>query len=455
MLTRDQVLAATSAAELFGHQALESRRALRKAYAELTKAFPPERDPECFRRIRDAYEALGSHFELAEISTPNPIPEPDDRKQEPRAHREASLPDRREVAHAVLEECANLINQGNARAALAHLDAHEAEVRPVVPTHWTRMMIFLLAQLAWEIDKARAERAFDDLDDPSIEIGEQDYWLLYERLIMGQAWQAARLDDELPVEILDAIRRSGALDRLELATLWLDTLSKLGTGGFLKAYDAISSRHPGLLAELYRIEDAITFVARFNSGWEFDETRLRLPEKFTAELAALRQLRQQAWAKQEPPPKPDQKAAVRDSSAVIVVAVFLVWILSAVPEIGRKGALAIAAAIVIVYFATRKRAKSEKKSENDARPPAERLRERCLKLVASGGLFRHEVLAAVAGKRVPERASLGQNVFFTELIDPLFDVELRPPTGLALLSRAQLERIQRQKERAKAEQDLP
>lgn len=88
----------------------------------------------------------------------------------------------------MLEECANLINQGNARAALAHLDAHEAEVRPVV-----------------------------------------------------QAWQAARFDDELPVEILDAIRRSGALDRRELATLWLDTLSKLGTGGFLRAYDARQS----------------------------------------------------------------------------------------------------------------------------------------------------------------------------------------------------------------------
>jgi hypothetical protein len=447
MLTREQILAASSAVELFGEQALESRRALRKAYAELTKAFPPEKDPECFRRIRDAYEVLGSHFELVENVTPKPVAEPHVQFQEARGYREATVPDRRSRAQAVLEECAKLINQGNAQAALAHLDAHEPVVRPVAPAHWSRMIVFLLAQLAWVVDRARAERAFDDLDDPAIEIGEEDYWILYQRLIMGQAWQAARHDDELPVELLDAIRRSDGLPRLELATLWHDTVNKLGTNRFLKAYDSIANRHPGLLAELYRIEDEITFVSRFNSAWEFEEMKLKLPAQFAAELEELRQLRQKAWAKQEPPPKQVKTPAALDRSAVIALAVLGFWMLfQTAVSMSVSGWVAIALAILIAYVATRKPAKPE----DDARPLAKLLREGCLKLVASGGLFRHEVLAAVAGKRVPKRSLVGTSVFFPELVDPLFDVERHPPTGLALLSRAQLERIRRQEETARA-----
>jgi hypothetical protein len=47
-----------SAAEILGVAANASEDEVRSAYLEKVKQFPPDRSPEAFERIRDAYEKL-------------------------------------------------------------------------------------------------------------------------------------------------------------------------------------------------------------------------------------------------------------------------------------------------------------------------------------------------------------------------------------------------------------
>jgi hypothetical protein len=457
VLTREQVLGARRMTDIFGPNATESRRALRKAYADLVKVFSPERDPECFRRVRDAYEVLNANFDLGSPDAPLILDggsfavagptgmtstDPGARSREPSRYSSGGpsyagqQADRVRDAELSLEASAALLKQGDAVGALARLDACETQVRPMLAQEWTELMLEALAGAALELPIPRLERALDEIDDPQVEISDGTYWYLCSRCVLALAWCSAKDDPGLPQAFRDALHRSQGLDRWGLARIWFDTLESLGTSAFVSSYERIVEVHPGLLPELYRIEEVVTGVATFMSKWEFGQPALELSREQTTEIKALQGLRAAVWAQHRPAVEKDNDQKNFRIAAVVagLVGCVLLWS----NGFGLQGWFAVALALTL---ALRGRAKSLSKGSSSS---AATLRERCFEFIRSSGLFRHEVLSAVTAKRVPEHVEVGEGFFGPDLIDPLVEIERQPPTGLALLSRAQLRRIFRE-----------
>jgi hypothetical protein len=416
---RDAILSA-SPSELFG-SALESRRALRKAYAKLIRQYGPERDPECFRRIRDAYEVLSSHFDAprADGSSPQgaaPVP--------------ASLgtPSLATSAGEVLERCVGLLDAERPLDALELIDANETLLRAREPRAWFELMLRSLLAAGYDVPAERITRAFDDLDDPQFELKEEAYFAIASRWTAIQAWSKARDDQQLPMIFRRALVAPHPSSRLELAERWHNVLTNLGEEGLTQAYRRVVSVHPGMLPVLHEIDDGISGVVALTNQWEFGAPQVSVPMAHAAEISTLSKLH----ARQLKPGRKSNQQLVMLGGSVTGLA-----LIGLLPEdfrafgawIGMFGAFGL----LLLW----------KRLNDPVRllQRAERLEARVRQLIEVSGMFRHEALAAIVGRRVPAHVKVGQGFFAVAQLDPLTTLSEQPPLELGLLSEAHLARL--------------
>jgi hypothetical protein len=419
---RNEILKA-SPSDLFAG-ALESRRALRKAYAELIRQYGPERDPECFRRIRDAYEVLSSHFDAPRPEASSPLADAPD-------HASAGSPSAAVNAVTVLEQSRSLLDAERPLDALKLLDDNEALLRAREPVAWFDLMMRSLLKVGYDVPAERITRAFDDLDDPRFEIREDTYFAIASRWTAIQAWSKARDDQQLPEVFRSALVAPYPAPRLELAERWRSVLTNLGEEGLTKAYWRVASSHPGLLPVLHEIDDAISGVVELTNEWEFGAPRVSVPPAHAAEVAILSKLHARQL---KPVRKSNHQLAIGIGLAVLAMIQLLLPedLRGTVLWIGMCGAFGL----LLLW----------KRLNDPVRllQRAERLEARVRRLINVSGMFRHEAVAAIVRCRTTPHVQVGHGFFAVAQLDPLTTLAEQPPLELGLLSEAHLARLRQE-----------
>jgi hypothetical protein len=415
-----------SSYELFG-DALESRRSLRRAYALLIRKYGPEKDPVCFRHIRNAYEALCSHFDAPEIE-PTPLGVETDHNFSRRHIRGV-----RPAVEHTFETCRTLLNEKRAHEALQLLNENETDLRAQEPALWFELMVNAILGAGYAVSPERIERAFDDLDNPEFDLDEKTYVEIATHWVTVQAWDTARDDENLPAVFRQALVAPRPASRLILAQRWRNVLVELGDSAFAKAYSHLVQMHPGLVPVLHEIDNEITGVGAFMHTWEFNSPKVQVATLDLAEIRSLRKLKSNIRK-----PKFISVVAQRMLAIFAVLTALLPW--STLPK--GWGSNISAMIILILAGIWLFRPINYLRSRDMRRAKA--LEQRVRQLVASSEMFRYEIIASIIGQRDSKHVAVGQGFFSTDMLDPLTNVAEQPPLELALLTDTHLLRIERE-----------
>ncbi len=235
----DDILACETPFALFG-QAVTERRALKRVYATLIKAYDPDGHPAVFAHIRALYEQARSGETGAPVRDApalrlvrdDAIPEPDDEPPPP------DVPPSEQLEEAMKE--------GEAERAIELLDTHDLDIRIASPGIWFASVAALADARTFALPAHTMQSWLDAIEHAPDGVPEP----LLERIELltttGLAYQAARQDPGISPQLLNFLRHWGEGPK-EVAQAFLELGEAMPDAeAAWDAHQALKDRHPAL-----------------------------------------------------------------------------------------------------------------------------------------------------------------------------------------------------------------
>lgn len=247
-LSADEILACTTAHELFG-DAVHDRRGLKRAYAALIKTWGPDAHPEVFRHIRDLYEAA----KRGDTGAPEPeVERPTLRlvrnDEEPEPEPDATPAERLRAA----------MEGGDPDAALEVLDAHDLDLRIDHPGLWFASVATLADLRTFSLPAEVLQSWLDAVDGAPDMIPAT----MLDRIELltgtGVAYQAARQDEAIEPALLDLLALWGK-DAVTVAEGFIALGEALPDDeAAWEAHQTLKVRYPGLWFPYTLLKNQVT-----------------------------------------------------------------------------------------------------------------------------------------------------------------------------------------------------